>query len=525
MRTATTLRPARLLACLALSASLAGPPPHGLCDPDGSAGPAAASAAERSPAQQQVVDEHAARQQQFARELEVLAADAATRGIEDAAELARALQAPFARQTLDVDALPEAIGGRVPAGLPPDEFQWRTRLEELRRGYADDLSALAQRAIRQALPSYAFQLLREIAFHHPDDELARKVLGYVRYDNRWTTPYTAYMLRKGQVWHSQFGWLQRDHVARYDAGERFYRGQWMSAERELLLRGAMANGWVIESDHFVVRTNESQSRAVELSLALEDLHRFFMREFSDLFTTPQQMQQLFGSGRPRSATGAGKHEVWYFRTPEDFNEYIATRQPALQGANGIYLPSERCAYFFANPADPQRNVETMYHEVTHQILSESGRSTFPIAEDRDFWIIEGFACYMESFDRTGPRPSVGDPRHTRLYWARQRVVAEEWFIPTAAFTALAKRDFQFATDFPTLQKYYSQATGLTHFLLHYDGGRYRDGGIEYLAQLYSPDKRVRLRPRELPEILGVSYEQLDAQYQEYIAALPAEPPH
>jgi hypothetical protein len=476
-----------------------------------------------SAARQQIITQHAEAQKQFATNLDRLRLFCAEHRLPEDAAYIEARQAPFDQLTIDVDTLPEAIEAEIPADLPADERQWRVELRDFQHDYAAELYSLAQRSLREAWPSYAFQLLREVALHAPDHEIARRALGYVRYADRWVTPYTALMLRKGQVWHPRFGWLPKDHVDRYVAGQRYFDHQWMTAAREALLRGTMANGWVVESDHFVVRTNESLEKAVELSQALEDLHRFFVREFSDLFTTPQQMQALFGSGKPRSATGPGKHDVWYFRTAGEFEQFIVNKQPALKGVNGVYLPSERCAYFYANPADPQRNIETMYHEVTHQILSESGLKTFAIAEDRDFWIVEGFACYMESFDRTQGRLTIGSPRHPRIHWAKVRVATENWFIPTAEFTSFGMRQFQFDVDFPTLQKYYSQATGLTHFLLHYDGGRYRDGCIQYLAQLYSPDKRIRLAPQELPELLGVPYETLDTQYKAYISGLDTTP--
>ena len=31
---------------------------------------------------------------------------------------------------------------------------------------------------------------------------------------------------------------------------------------------------------------------------------------------------------------------------------------------------------------------------------------------------------------------------------------------------------------------YSQSAGLTHFLVHYDGGRYRDALVAYLSAVY-----------------------------------------
>ncbi len=452
-------------------------------------------------------------------QLEELAARCEQRGQTNAASEIRRLAAP----DVDLDDLPGSVRPAVTLALPADERDWQAVLRKAQQEYAAELFRLSQQAVREGLPSLAFHLVRETAFHDPDHAVARRLLGYVRSGEEWTTPFAALMQRQGHVWHERFGWLPRSHVQRYEQGERYYQGRWMSAEKEAALRATIANGWVVESDHFRVKTNVSLERGVELSQALEDLHRFFTRNFADLFNTPQQMQQLFDDGKPRTVGGSDKHEVWYLRSREEFVRLLRNKQTGVEGINGLYLPRDRRAYFFANPEDPQGNLETMYHEVTHQLLSESSRTTFDIATERDFWVVEGLACYLESFDRSGDRLTVGDPTHIRLYWARERVVAEQWFLPLREFASLGMREFQFGSDYPTLQKYYSQATGLTHFFLHYQEGRYRDGFIQYVAQLYSPDKRVRLNPQSLEEILGVSSETLDAQYREYIVALPTQP--
>ena len=480
-------------------------------------------AADATPRQQRLLSEYAELQRTFAESISPLAEECERHGQTDPAQRIRRLMLPFAEQALDVDALPETVLAELSPAMPQEELRWQVPLRKLQQVYAADLYLLARRAIREQMPSFAFQRIREAAFHDPDLEAARKILGYVRHEDRWTTPHTALMLHQKQVWRDEFGWLPEAHVARYEQGERFYRGRWMSAEKEAALRAAILNGWTVESDHFKVKSNYSLERAAKLCQALENLHRLFKREYSGLFNTPQQMQALFGNGKPR-ISNAAKHEVWYFKSADEFNRFIANKQPTLKGVNGIYLTDDRRAYFYADPDHPQRNVETMYHEVTHQLLSESSRFSFPIGEERDFWIVEGFACYMESFRDEEGRLTVGDPRHSRTFWAKQRIVKEDWFIPTAEFTTYGRREFQYGVDIKTLQKYYSQATGLTHFLLHFDGGRYRDGCIEYMAQLYSPDRRERITNRKgLDEILRVPYSTLDAQYKEYITALDTQP--
>lgn len=483
---------------------------------------AAAVADAAHPGRERINSERQALHQRFAEQLEQLAAGCEQRGQTEAAIEVRRLAAPPESADVDLDDLPATVQAELTLAVPADEREWRAPLRKLQRDYAAELYRLSQRAVREGLPAVAFHLVREAAFHDPDHAAARRLLGYVRNQDQWTTPFAMLMQRQGNVWHEAYGWLPRAHVERYEQGERYYQGRWMSAEKEVALRAAIANGWVIESDHFLVKTNVSLERGVELSRALEDLYAFFMRNFADLFNTPQQIQQLFDDGKPRTAA-SDKHEVWYLRTREEFVRLLKNKQPGIEGINGLYLPRDKRAYFFANPDDPQRNLETMYHEVTHQLLSESSRATFEIAFDRDFWVVEGIACYLESFDRSGERPTVGDPAHIRMYWARERIVTENWQMPLRQFAALGMKEFQFGSDYTTLQKYYSQATGLTHFLLHHEAGLYRDGFIAYLNQLYSPDRRVRLNPRSLEEILEVPADTLDRQYRDYMSALRTDP--
>jgi hypothetical protein len=74
-----------------------------------------------------------------------------------------------------------------------------------------------------------------------------------------------------------------------------------------------------------------------------------------------------------------------------------------------------------------------------------------------------------------------------------------------------------------LRKNYSQGAAVTHFFMHYDEGRYREALIEYLSQIYSPDKSVREHPDSLEVLTGVADEDLDRQYADYIRKLVPPP--
>ena len=65
---------------------------------------------------------------------------------------------------------------------------------------------------------------------------------------------------------------------------------------------------------------------------------------------------------------------------------------------------------------------------------------------------------------------------------------------------------------PRIATLYSQAAGLTHFLVHYDRGRYRDALVAYLVAVYTG----RDAPDTLAKLTGTSYSDLDKQYHEFL---------
>lgn len=462
------------------------------------------------------------RHSRFAREMEELAK--VVEGQEDygVAATIRRMIPTLEEQTFDVDDLPSEVSAELSPSLSPKELQWRSQLKRIRTEFAGDLYVLSRRALKTGHVSLAFHLVREVAFHDPDHRLARQLLGYVRYHDRWVTPFERRMLDRGNVWHERFGWIPESHVDRYDQGERFFRGRWMSADDEGSLRHHFENGWEISSEHFVIKTNQSLERGVELSVALERFHRFFRREFAAVFNSPQQMRQLFEKGTASGSMAEHRHQIHYYHSKQEFVFRLQGKQEQIEISNGLYLPSDRTAYFFYDADDLESNMETLFHEVTHQLLSESQNKIPVVGRDANFWLIEGLACYLESFevDEEG-RVSVGDPNHVRIARARQRRITENIYFPLAQFSQMGMREFQRPKDLETLRQYYTQATGLTHFFLEYEDGLYRDALIEHLSQIYSPHARIRAKPKSMAELTGVSFAELDRQYLSYMAELDA----
>ncbi len=460
------------------------------------------------------------RHAQFAAAMEELAAKAEKTSAPEVSAAIRRLIPTLAEQTLDVDNLPRHVRKELPASLPEAERQRRSQLHHIRSDYAKDLCTLSRRALNAEHVSLAFHLVREVAFHDPDHRLARQLLGYVRHNDDWVTPFEQSMLRRGFVWHDKFGWLPQKYVERYEQGQRFYRGRWLTAAQEAAQRHDFNKAWEIESDHFLIKTNQSLERGVALSVALEHFHRFFRREFAAVFDSPEQMRQLFTARNAHGRGRAQRHKVHYYQSREEFEFRLREKQPGIEASNGLYLPADRTAYFFYNPDNFESNLETLFHEVTHQLLSESQLKLIEVGQHANFWLIEGIACYLESFeiDKDGTI-SVGDPRHVRLHWARERRLKENFYIPLSRFTRMGIAGFRPSIGNELLLKRYSQATGLTHFFLHYEDGLYRDALIKHLSQIYSPQARIRENPQPLDELTGVSFAELDRQYLSYLTEM------
>ncbi|HID23993.1 MAG TPA: DUF1570 domain-containing protein [Planctomycetaceae bacterium] len=462
---------------------------------------------------------HRSQHDRFVKSLQDLAAWCEARGlVEAAAEVRRSIR-PFDPDRVEMESLPEKVQPPIDSTQPEEHREWRMRLRRLRKQYARDVYFLSRRVLRAGFPSYAYALVRQVAQADPDHEAARRLLGFERYGDRWVTPFTASMLRRGYVWHERFGWLPEKHVARYEQGERYFRG-WIDAKKEAELRRDFRHAWQVRTDHYLVKTNHSLEAGVKLARALEEFYRFFRQTFIAFFNTPEQMQKLFEGGRTsRSRRRIQKpHTVHFYRVRSQYVEQLRDRIPQIEITNGLYLPDDRIIYTFYNP-DPEADMRgTLFHEATHQLLYESQSRDRPIANDANFWAVEGIACYMESA-QLGPKGLVaGDPRYIRFQTARYRYLEEGFYIPLARFVRMSKTEIQ---HHPEIGKIYTQASGLAYFFMHYDGGRYRDAFIEHLSQIYNADPRRRHRVASLAELTGVSFDELDQQYGEFLRSLPS----
>ncbi|MCH2211073.1 MAG: hypothetical protein MK110_07210 [Fuerstiella sp.] len=453
-------------------------------------------------------------------------------------------------QELTPDALesraPQAVSAPVSLAVPETERQWRQQTLNLRKGRAKELYTLARKSLRAGLPSIAYMLIHDVLRLDPDHVNARAIFGQQKfidpfytdddfYAGEWVSVWEAKM-RGGRTPHipdDRFGWIPREHLRRYEEGMRPWKGSWHSKQKDELIRSDFRNAWEIESEHFHVRTNVSLEEGVLLSRRLETFHEWLRQNFAAFFDTPADLRSRFEKAhvrRRRNAASGKPMEVWYYRSKDEYRRMVRNKIPPEIETNGLYWqPDSRC-YFFKNTEHDR--LDTLFHEATHQILdiptrkarltaarslaskTRRRRQEWVLGGRSGFWLIEGLACYFESFEVTDEGTvSVGRPDHIRVFAAQHRLLRDNFYVPLDTFCRLGKDQFQQHRNVPQL---YSQASGVTHFLMHYDDGRYRDDLVRLLAGLYRPDARNPLKQANLSQITGVTFSRLDQLYRDHL---------
>ncbi|MEY2725800.1 MAG: hypothetical protein RLZZ458_1667 [Planctomycetota bacterium] len=454
-------------------------------------------------------------------------------------------------QLLHLESLPEPAAAVQPELPEPvtDEQSWQSQLRTAQKDSAGELYTLARSSLRAGFPSLAFAIIGDVVRLDPDHKFARGVLGYqlfmdperrdeVGYAGEWVSVFEKQMRsgRTPMVQHPQFGWIPTANVARYEQGLRPWKGDWISAEREAEFRRDFRNSWEIESEHFLVKTNVSLEAGLELSRQLETFHGWLQQNFAAFFDTPQSLQERFEKAvRTSSARRSKPLEVHYFASREEYQKRVQGKVPPGLETNGLYWQPDRTCYFYLKQTG--QDFTTLFHEATHQILdvhtSDARRvaarmrglqrrqqpQEWVLCERANFWLIEGIACYFESFvvDSEG-NVSLGDPECVRFDTARQRMLdpAYLFYMPAKEFFALGKDEFQ---THPQISPLYTQSSGFAHFLMHYQDGLYRDDLIQLLAAVYRPDAERPESDPDFSQIAEVGWMELDRQYREHMQNL------
>ena len=492
-------------------------------------------------------EKHAELQQKFEKQVDEIVEWCNDKGLVDAAKQTRVIAALPDPRTLSEAKLPREVQPLSPPGAIDDQRTWHVKLETARNAYAKELYRLSRTVLRLEYPSYAMSLVQEVAHHDPDHKNARRLLGYVlfkdkkrkeaEYMGEWVTPFEKKMLGslKRKVWNTKYGWIPESEVSKYDQGLRPWKGSWITVEKDNQIRRDFRNAWEIETEHFIVKTNFSMERGVQIASELEEFYAFFKRTFASFFETPEELRNRFvGKARNRGrATVPKQMEVHYYRTKEEYVDRLIKKIPQIAITEGLYYEPDKTTYFYH---DPDRETDgTLFHEATHQFFDLPTRdhrvnaarararalrsrvmTNWVMGENANFWMIEAIACYMESFEATPTGYALGNPNYIRFRAAHFRLTNNEYYVPLRQFSGMGMKAFQ--SD-PNIAMNYTQGSGLAHFLMHYDGGKYRDGLVGFIADMYRPDLKNPLQEPSLEKATGTTFVELDKQYKEYMSNL------
>ncbi|MHC4178928.1 MAG: hypothetical protein ACYSWU_15555, partial [Planctomycetota bacterium] len=366
----------------------------------------------------------------YAAEIQRLAAWCDARGLAEEAKKTRRCLAPQDPYKFYLPVLPEKAGrAELPPDAPAEVVEWDGRLVRLRREQANASFDLARRAVRGHRVGLAYELAMAAIRANPDHEALRRLLGFQKHGGQWRTFDEVRKLRDGQVRHPKFGWLPKGYVRRYEKGERRFQGRWIPAAEDAKLRRDIRSGWLVDTEHYTIRSNHSIEAAVELGAKLERLQRLWRQIFVRYYASEAQVIAMFDGRARRIQTP--KFHVVYFRDRDDYNRSLRAAMPNIGISIGVYYAPNLTAYFFAGEGYEDR---TLYHEATHQLFHQSRRVPPDVGQKANFWIIEGIALYLESLREEDGYYVLGGFEDERMYAARYRLLKDNFYLPLEELT-------------------------------------------------------------------------------------------
>ncbi len=458
---------------------------------------------------QQTLDE-------YRQEAEKLAVWCGEHGLESHGRLTRDFILPIVEEKIYIPMVPrKKQTDFLPENASAEIVSWHNNWMTMRQNLSLKLQELSKLAIQQKRVILAMQMIH-IALHaDPDNEKLRNVLGFEFYEGEWRTEWEIEQLKRGRVNHSQFGWIPEKYVERYEAGERLYKGKWISAEQDAREHANIDDGWVVSTEHYDVQTNHSLEEGVRLSRRLELFYYVWKQVFIQYTASTSELAQRLEGKKLRYKEPRLK--IVFFRDRRNYVETLVKNDPNVEVSVGFYdAPTRKCFFYMHDGSTPESERDmfrTVFHEGTHQLFNCAKPVKFN--GRNNFWATEAVAIYMETLRREGNYHVLGDPLDVRVLAAKYRFFQSKFYMPIGNLAKLDTRTFQRA---PYLKELYSQCGGMGYFFMHHDKGNYRDAFVAYLNEIYMG----RSAPRTLFEMLGETPDSLDSQYEKMLEAIPVE---
>ena len=233
----------------------------------------------------------------------------------------------------------------------------------------------------------------------------------------------------------------------------------------------------IETLHYAITTTADASQTARVAEAVEALYTAYSAFFPMRDAPIGDQEKL-------------KLTLYAHQAQFKANNY------SIPWAEAYYLRPVCYAYYARGEENPYH---WMVHEATHQLNAEV--SGFKKAR----WVDEGLATYFGSsrIEEGGLVPGKVDPNTYPIWW-----------LPNSGLTGSLDADIEAGRWIPiraiisgenapninsNVNRYYIQYWSLTHFLFHYDNGRYADaykrlilegGSLENFQKMIGPADRI-----------------------------------
>lgn len=207
-----------------------------------------------------------------------------------------------------------------------------------------------------------------------------------------------------------------------------------------------------ETTHYAIASHANAEQTTQIAEAVEALHRAFLGIFP---------------GVPSQRADGRKLQLVLYRDRAQFK----ANNHSKPWAEAYYLPPTCFAYYAANERNPYH---WMLHEATHQLHHEVADFA------RARWLNEGLASYLGASRIVGGTlvPGSADRNAYPIWWLPSLYLSGDLREDFAQRRLVPLRDLVEGTGPPIGQHvnlYYIEFWSLTHFLLHYDNGRYAKG--------------------------------------------------
>ncbi len=352
------------------------------------------------------------------------------------------------------------------------------RLVKIRREHAAKLFALAKEQAEKQNASFAFQLLNEVLFYDPDHAEVRSILGHRKLDSGdedWQVSSDRFRIKPATRTHPEFGWAKKDYL-------------------------------IASTAHFDIVSKATEEETKFLAQQLERWHDVWRQVFFDYWSNPSALGRWI-NGKGSARIPSKKFKIVFLADKPSYVQQLARNVPGVEISTGYYDDRQETSFFYAGQ-DASIH-KTWRHELTHQLFSETTRSTKSPFESQFLWLGEGVAMYFESLVDFDSYVTLGGFDSSRLQYARLRCLKEQFYVPLRTLSSADRKAFQAN---PNVAQIYSQSAGITHFLMNAEHGAMQQPLSEFMKLCY----QAKLKPDTFEKLMGRPFEKIDEQYREFL---------